>query len=377
MLKARLVRHAPSHFIETDEGEVHVQFEPCGDWENLLAERVGNKLVVAYLSLDPDPQDPMAEFDGQGNLYTKPSGYARDSVDTDDMSALCEALCVSSDGEVDRELKCTVNGVYQSLAAHAADEFMEANYGHDLTDEWLSDGGAEINKDDEDRSITNRDDIYAELANGEFKEDEIEKIIRDLYSKNWREIVGPYVVPIRYHAERGSTSIGPTSWDGDPDDLPDGVWVADKNCIESIDSSSLPKGVDIRWEGALGSDVEPLHAIVSKDGADMHDAGTESGSWGRALVWARQQYGEPKQANLVAAAERYAASVLSEYESWCNGDVYGCCVETFELVEDTQKEWNSISDDACWGFIGSDYAQQSLLDEFFKPAVEAAAKEAS
>jgi hypothetical protein len=47
--------------------------------------------------------------------------------------------------------------------------------------------------------------------------------------------------------------------------------------------------------------------------------------------------------------------VLDEYSKWCNGDTYGYQVKTFD------KTGAEKSDDACWGFIGSEYANQEKL----------------
>ena len=72
-----------------------------------------------------------------------------------------------------------------------------------------------------------------------------------------------------------------------------------------------------------------------------------------------------------AFRELYAEGILEEYVNWCNGETFGCCVETFNNVgTEDEPEWESIESNECWGFIGSEYAEQALLDDFFKPAVE-------
>lgn len=43
-------------------------------------------------------------------------------------------------------------------------------------------------------------------------------------------------------------------------------------------------------------------------------------------------------------------SVLDDYSKWCNGEVYG--YQVFEL----DKKGNQVSEDACWGFVGHEYA---------------------
>lgn len=61
--------------------------------------------------------------------------------------------------------------------------------------------------------------------------------------------------------------------------------------------------------------------------------------------------------------EGFARSVLEEYTDWCNGDVYGVCEETHRLTDpDDGGEWESVKDDACWGFIGQSYTETVLKE---------------
>ncbi|MGK2884362.1 MAG: hypothetical protein ACSLE8_06235 [Rhodococcus sp. (in: high G+C Gram-positive bacteria)] len=381
MFNVRKVHHRSTHHIETEHGEVEVQFEPA-EWMDMHAERVGDKLIVAYNSLDGDSgsMNPMTDFDGQGHFYTKPSRYARDSVITDDMSSLLDALQLEDENRPRSGSRITIDGVVDSLSGHAATIFLREHGGRDLAIEYLAPSDHDHDHDTEDLAIGLHDDIWQALVDGDFKQDEIDALINELYSQHWREIVGPYVVIFSHCSNVHGPATAQASvanWDGDPDDLPDAVWVGDKDCIENIDASVLPKGVGIRWKGALSVEGSTLHAVVSKDGVDVFDAGVTHDSWSRALGWAIDQYGAPSEADRQSTAEKYAAAVISEYIEWCNGNVFGCCVETFENVAEPgdEPEWESIDRDECWGFIGDEYAEQSLLDDFFKPAVEAAHKE--
>lgn len=54
--------------------------------------------------------------------------------------------------------------------------------------------------------------------------------------------------------------------------------------------------------------------------------------------------------------EEAAAAILSEYTSWCNGDVYG----VVELVKEGD-DWNEI-DPPCFGIIGWEYVEQCLRE---------------
>lgn len=61
------------------------------------------------------------------------------------------------------------------------------------------------------------------------------------------------------------------------------------------------------------------------------------------------------------AKRRLRAVELAEqccrvYTAWANGDCWGVCVDTFD------KDGKKTNDDACWGFIGSEHAEQSLKE---------------
>lgn len=53
----------------------------------------------------------------------------------------------------------------------------------------------------------------------------------------------------------------------------------------------------------------------------------------------------------------YANAVLQEYTDWCNGQVFGVCLDIFN------KTGNKVDDNACWGYIGYDHALESLKEE--------------
>jgi hypothetical protein len=65
----------------------------------------------------------------------------------------------------------------------------------------------------------------------------------------------------------------------------------------------------------------------------------------------------------VTYPEEYADAVLEEFSNWCNGDIYGCCRDTFEKRDD--DTWKRVSEDACWGFIGRGYAETALKNGEF------------
>lgn len=65
----------------------------------------------------------------------------------------------------------------------------------------------------------------------------------------------------------------------------------------------------------------------------------------------------------------YAEQFLDTYNAIISGDVYGCVVEVFDDAGE------QVDDESCWGFIGSEYAEESLKSEFFDPMVSKLTKE--
>lgn len=361
------------HSVVIDDMEVPLEYPPDNE-DAILAERVGDKLVVAYLVYDNCPSNPLKDGDCQGDLYTNGGG-----VITDDASEVYSNLRLSggrwSDPEpcIDCGFHLVDGGPLVSCRELAASEiytelikdpqempdFFDAL---DLPRLGIASRYVHWLKSDEGKEVTLRD---LNDCNTFFYE-RVEERARELFAKHWKRIVGPYVVPMYYHDERGSTSIGFSEWDGDHDDLPNAIWVADKGAIENIDATARPDNVEVKQ-------VEPYPAsiyVVLENGVEVF-----RGTYGEVSLWSKKKY-PPTFGTLRATAIRYAEAVCDEYAKWCRGEAFGCVVETFELqnpeevVEGDDPEWEQVNEDACWGFIGYDYAMENLKSEFFEPAVK-------
>lgn len=61
-----------------------------------------------------------------------------------------------------------------------------------------------------------------------------------------------------------------------------------------------------------------------------------------------------------------ARQLLETYTAYCNGDVYGIIQQEFTF-DPSADEWvtDSSRENACWGFIGTDYAEQSVKEGVF------------
>lgn len=65
-----------------------------------------------------------------------------------------------------------------------------------------------------------------------------------------------------------------------------------------------------------------------------------------------------KRISYRAAATELAEGCCKEYTAWANGDCWGTIVERFD------DEGNYISGDSCFGYIGSEWANEALREMF-------------
>lgn len=342
---------------EFDEMTYTVQFEPAGE---VLTQRVGDRLVVAYLVQDDDCENPMESSDGEGKLYTRPrQGYGGGLITYG--NSWGDHLGLTSDGEPDLELDAVIylakidlaSLIYKNFAAdftrtlltsgESPKDLMEA-----ICQEWLETGwGWEW--DDDDR------EFFAKLPS---LNPTLEECWQQLYAEGK---IGDYLaIPVSYcdsaHGP-GTTMVSTTSVDNC-----DAVWVPDDNCIENIKAQCWSDGVKIHWAGASGSETEPLHAVITQGEAILGDFKT----WGEAQAYVNANFPAPTHKDLMIAADAYAAAILNNYVAWRNGEVFGCVVQTYKLDNGT---WEDETEDSCWNFVGFEYAEKALQEDFFKPAI--------
>ena len=308
-----------------DDIALPITFVPAG---NPLVHRAGDKIAVAYLIEDSGgyTENPMENY-ANGAIYTRPQRYGGRRI-TDNDSEVYSALGLNGRDDVDIDQCFPLGDESPCLLDLAMREFKVENPHLDLDDPV----------------------VYAE------NECDLGDWAVDLYPEHWQDIAGPYVVPVSYWAERGETMCSPTTWDGDPDNLPDGVWVADKEAIENI--TPYPAGVTVEY--------------INDNAYAVFDSGVKvfAGLYGECKTWIAEGYPAPGIAELRAAAVKYAESVLKVYSAWASGECFGCTVELFECVDGKWIEAEGSRETECWGFIGRGHAEETLKSDFFGPAVK-------
>ena len=130
--------------------------------------------------------------------------------------------------------------------------------------------------------------------------------LSELLYKDHFDQIARWAVPVDYRDFGSSgTQIRISDWKGDTSNVPNAVWLADDDARANLE-----------FDGKV-----PTRAEV----------------------------------------EEYCKGVLEEYEKWCNGEVYGVVVETFE---ENNGYWTKTDnrDNECWGHIGYGYAKEALAE---------------
>ena len=333
------VRTRTTATIDHNDIEVELSFVPFD--EPTVVEPSPTTLVVGYLVHDDDCGDPMKENDAEGTLYTLGEG-----VITDDKSAPSYLGLNSFGGSRDDpEYDLEHEGIDKRVKEYIHNKIKESS---ELT-AWMVSRVME-NDGDYEFSFQRIVDWLQGYrhASQDFDSDQDTKVFQalndydTLATRAWHELyaegkIGAYLaVPVRYMDNChgfGTTRIHTTSLDN-----ANAVWVPDTLAIENIRFGALPDDAEIILNGEFSViDGE----VVANNGAWKTTHSTS-------------------HADLMRAAEKYAAGTLSVYERWCNGDCWGVVVETFILGAGGYAQHE---EDACWGYISSEYAEEELASQ--------------
>ncbi len=189
--------------------------------------------------------------------------------------------------------------------------------------------------------------------------DELERYIED----------DPFAVTLSYFehgqcawsvsGDKPRGTEGDWQWDGV--DLA-GIWIPDDCCRDHILSSGLagllPDDLKVEYTGTTSATTHSEITIKYPDGTIEKPFK----SFKLAYEHAAQKLGivvseEALKKGQYAIALKCAGQACKEFTSWANGDCYCWTVETFD------DEGTFVSRDNCCGFIGYEYAEQTLEEE--------------
>lgn len=355
-----------------------------GDCDNEVMVVTDRHIIVGALAADDDggSSDPM-QHEGQGKIYLRGRRGNRESE-----SEIYKALGLDSYGDKDLKSDAVENLVLErALKVLRADRAAMASLSSrcralGLSGKWadviekirslIVRAGWEYAMDEiaeeffDERYWTRVDSAASDLfSNLEFalRDTEAEKAWDDLSAQG--KVGNPMAVMLDVYEHSGTSySLSGEGmqcrWDTSRNA---GVWIPDDSCMENIVSRTLRElGYgEVKWFGALGSEKEPLHAGFSLDGGKSWTTGFAK--WADAMEQVRKQVPadavEAFDAAMRQVTHDYARGVVEEYSKWANGEVYGVLVyvidrQTGERIDDM--------DDECWGYIGSDYAEETMID---------------
>ena len=363
------------HFIEFDGMDVNVNHEPAYE-DYVLAEIVGRNLVVAYLVHDDHGG---SVEDHMGDCMGKLLSFHRHSRD---IAEGMEALGMDSAGDKNLDRVWDLHEV--EAVRRYVEEVVKAKGLEDLINDLQA-----VNEDVVD-GPTAREHLAADAHSQSYwYHAEYNEIMQAVLEEMWSESayspgnVDAVLLDCYSHGSNHWSMSGggmQCRWDTANGA---GVWVPDKYLTKDLDSTQadavyayvrstdFTKGRNLAYQLVQ---VTWTDSVASTEVVKTSDNSQELYELAKTL---REDKPTPTPIQLAWGRERmcsiYCAQFLESYNDIINGNVYGCVVETFELEsEEDDAQWVSTGDeDACWGFIGSDYAMESLKSEYFDPTIAA------
>lgn len=344
-----------------------VESHEKADYLDSYMERVGNKVLIGYLSHDQDPVNPLEDSDGLGSIFSS----HRNSSNHDDMQ---EVLGLDShwspnlelvDEHPDRFRKAWVT------AAADSEEFQQwcqeygrppetsdpavlaAYYKRKAARFWRDFGGVSPSYY-HDESI---EDFI-------FTDDVREQVWRDL--SDLRLIGDPDRVSLDVYEHSGTAySVSgegmQCAWDTSHGGA---VWVPDDCAREEIDRRAkvYQHGVVVEMPGRQDQ------KFTFKVDGEKEVASFRFSHWHQAfdaLAQAAKRKGKGNaDVGRRRASEELARNAAEVFTDYCNGTVFGVVIETFEIIDEDMGNTKSIEDDSCWGYFGFDHAESTLKSEF-------------
>ena len=294
------------------------------DYHDKLEAEVGTYTVIGYLSHDGDCSNPLEDCDGMGYIVGRGKYETRDH----DESELFEALGLTKYGDPDLDasaVQARVQRQYEAWVDSLTAESVAALVmrGYDPI-EFL----ATLRDQDLD-PICEAADYLIEAGRNTFDYPDY-LTWRDTYDGTWSEV------------EAGFPSLK-LNWDEAWEEARQAGEIGDPDAVmlDVYDHSGLAwsvsgSGMQCSWDTSHGAgvwlpDAEARHEIARRTAAG---------------------------ANRQAAALELAEQSIKTYNAWLAGDCWGICVEIYDAAGEL------VEDDACWGFVGGDWAMQDLEASF-------------
>ena len=350
------------------------------DWENpeIITRFTPNHIVVGYLAHDDSPSNPLDDCDGMGKIHHHPrSRYGRRDSD------YYEVLGLDSNGDpVIDEDKMQMLWRDKVLAIPPERFVPPEGFEDELFEPcpiYSSRGEPKPYWEHFRQLLANEeagDYDFSAMAKYAWRRlDVSEELIQtlidqveDYISWDWDEVrrecwVGadPDAVLLDLYDHSGvtwSVSGGgmQCQWDTSRGES---VWVPDQYAREEVDTRApiYDHAVvhETNWLKGRGRKYR-----LKVDGKTIK----ESDDWlplyhiAKEIARLRTKAGMPAWNNgRWTAARQLAANAAESYTDYCNGNAYGVIVAVYNMDGDL------VEDDACWGFLGDNYAEECLMSE--------------
>ena len=336
-----------------DDNDVDLEFAPS-DEDHILVHQVQDKMVVAYLTRDDDSENPLTSSDCQGNIYLS---NERNCIwhDPDEVRKALGCTDQWGDTVPDIEQEFSLDGVAVTLKDLAVDKYLASRDIINIIDAYFEDTDTEF-EDGETYEMAYQSE-FTSIRQWAYDLDAVWELAYELYAEHWQKLAGPFVVPIQYQGIGGgcyTAYVYPTDWDGDYDDLPDGVWVADKGAMENI-MWDFRKHLDLRFSEFVTKKTSQGRYYGFWQNVYKVKGGTQRlyHGWSEYLAYEILRVHPEITSEVHEKAKNYADGVLKEVEAWMNGEVYGCVTEYFTKNGET---WKQTDSESCWSYVGEDNA---------------------
>jgi hypothetical protein len=344
-----------------------VESHEKADYLDSYMERVGSKVLVGYLSHDTDPSNPLEDSDGLGAIF---SAHRNSRTHREMQEALGLDMYWSPDLELvdehpDQFRKAWIEAAVDSLEFQQwcqevgrPPKFLNptelaAYYKRKAVRFWRDTGG-----------ITQNPYNPEDIDDFEFTDDVREEV--------WQKLAELHLIgdPDRVSLDVYEHSGVAYSVSGEgmqcPWDTASGgaLWVPDDCAREEIDRRAqvyqygTVVEMPVRKDQKFTFKVDGEEEVATFRFTHWHQAFDALAQSAK-----RKGKGKPDLGRRRAAFE-LASNAAEVFTDYCNGSVYGVVIETFQITDEATGATESVEENSCWGYFGSDHAESTLKSEF-------------
>lgn len=361
MFKTR-TRTITTTSLTVGDYEVELQHQPV-DWLDSHCDVVNNKIVASYIVQDDCYRDA-------DDLIGDCMGRIIDAYNSRDSSELYPLMGCTAGGDKD------LDTVYERHSAEFerryTDQVLATVSAEDLLERF--DGWSDRHEDDTDLEFICHC-IRIDINNNDWSNLEFNDVAEHVLTEMWGEPaywpgdLDAVLLDVYDHSGQAwSISGGGTQcrWDTSSGA---GAWVPDDNLRKELDIAQeqycwayICRTPYLRGKGkkyqlkqvnwTSERECETVSVAFSDDYQELMAAR------GNILVAAPKPTPVQLRWGRRKACEEYASEFLDQYNEVVCGNVFGIVTEVFDL------EGDRLHEDSCWGYVGTEYAEEICKENF-------------